>query len=292
MRASVLFIFVASVAGESGVLRLTGPGDTECKLEVLNGGVLSSSCPIAHGAALLSKSGDGGDARSSRTPSKSCREILERGESAGDGLYTIAYAYGKPLTVFCDMTTQGGGWTRFNWITSGSYPSGADPFGQALSSCTPTDSVCRGRIPSFVEPSGFMIKRDDSYAIWEFSSSNSVSNVALKAMRDHEAGCMINGDAWMPVEEMGTPTSGNCASPSVSAKCDSFYYKKGTAHPPGCSLGGNRAAVGWGVVFDDDTGCGNTAFQLGLSDHKYDNGGEAYGFFTSCAHSYGGMFWR
>ena len=38
--------------------------------------------------------------------------------------------------------------------------------------------------------------------------------------------------------------------------------------------------------------CGNTAFQLGLSDHKYNNGGEAYGFFVSCSHNYGAFYWR
>ena len=90
-----------------------------------------------------------------------------------------------------------------------------------------------------------MIKRNDNaYATWNFDSSNLLSNLILAAFRDHQAGCLINSNAWMPFATSGLGGQATCARSSLGAGCDSFYYKKGTAHPPGCTLSGNRGQVG------------------------------------------------
>ena len=46
---------------------------------------------------------------SSRHPALSCKQILEAGDSKGDGEYWIdPEKNGSSLKVFCDMTTDGG----------------------------------------------------------------------------------------------------------------------------------------------------------------------------------------
>lgn len=45
----------------------------------------------------------------SHQPARSCRDILDSGDSRGDGEYWIVpEGRGNPLKVFCDMTTDGG----------------------------------------------------------------------------------------------------------------------------------------------------------------------------------------
>ncbi len=105
----------------------------------------------------------------------SCKAILDAGESTGNGLYTIdPGSMGSPLQVYCDMTSDGGGWTRaFYHTASGSlFVNNAE----ALSSnqaapLTTTKYSILSRLSGFLRAGKFELKID-----WPASPNPNIRN--------------------------------------------------------------------------------------------------------------------
>ena len=224
------------------------------------------SCPACADAASCGSDGDcasGLCGAGSCVRLASCQAILAAGLSRGDGLYSVDFdgaESGAPLQVKCDMTVDGGGFTRFHWVT-GAYPGNVDPFEQQLSQCAPADPICRGRIPETAEPTDFLIKDlgDGDVAAWKFDSG-AVATTALAAFRNHRQGCVLNQPAWQPY--LYTGTEAFCGTGGEGG-CRAFVY----TNIVGC---GNSYA-GWYSQLDGDTGCYNTAFKLGMTHAGYES---------------------
>ncbi len=191
----------------------------------------------------------------------SCLELLTAQPGTASGVYRIdpdGAGVGKAdFAVQCDMVTDGGGWTRFNWVKA-AFPTGQDPLGQTLDQCDPTGNLCSAKIPDGSTVTALLVKDVSSspnqYAAWKFTAGNTTSAAVLGALLNKTTVCLAGtGTVWMPYAS--STTRSYCGS-GTEGGCRAFYYTNGTC-------GGGKANQGWGMELDGDTGCAAAAFKEG-----------------------------
>ena len=154
----------------------------------------------------------------------SCLEILNNGHSRGNDDYVINYN-SSVVDVNCDMTTDGGGWTRWWWHDIGSdpFPSGeTDVLGHSFGTFDVSSKYGYQKLPSSLSKNTTELLAKDGVGTifkWDFNSSTTTSNAVWSAFQsgiEVQADAVKNAGAWNPTAIAGS---------FYGVNQDSFMYR-------------------------------------------------------------------
>lgn len=142
----------------------------------------------------------------------SCLEILNNGHSRGNDNYVIN-SNSSEINVECDMTTDGGGWTKWWWHDIGSdpFPAGeTDVLGHSFGTFDVSSKYGYQKLPSSLSKNTTELLAKDGVGTifkWDFNSSTATSTAVWNAFQsgiEVQANAVKHAGAWNPTAIAGS----------------------------------------------------------------------------------------
>jgi len=195
----------------------------------------------------------------------SCKAILNAGWSTGDGIYEINIPSGDH-NVICDMTTDGGGWTRWWWYNgNGTFPSESDVLGYNFGEANVNSSYGFQTLPSNVSQAStelLAIDGENTILKWDFANGGATATSVWNAFTIRTItlqGAVLNNTPWNPSVIQGAATT---------TAQDSFMYREQSGvksfilDDDGCdcattlSAGASMCGASWNIAYGGEMAYG------------------------------------
>lgn len=217
------------------------------------------------------------DGNSAASAARSCKDILDTGNSVGDGVYWLdpdgETGPTAPFSAYCDMTSDGGGWTLVFKIdgnkTTFSYDAALWTNQNTLNPTAVAPDTTEAKLPGFLSMPftelrlGITVSGTTNWKTLSYSASSlysifsSNTYIATSVGRNYWKG-LINGSSLQPnCNKEGF----NVAGPGASVRLGMINNQENDCNSPDSRLGFGGSGTNCGQ--DGSNSCGNSAYCSG-----------------------------